>query len=82
MTLTRSEPSIDQLLVDPLIRKMLRADRVALADFECVLRAAAARLHDREDIIPGNSHGGVRRPQPVWRRACAGAEFRRSPRPW
>ncbi|KRB54967.1 hypothetical protein ASE04_29195 [Rhizobium sp. Root708] len=35
--------TISQVLKDPLIRQMLRADRVSLGDFEKLLEAAASK---------------------------------------
>lgn len=42
-----SDMSISEMLHDPLVRQMLRADRVSLADFAVLLKNAAVERSER-----------------------------------
>lgn len=60
--------TLSQVLTDPLIRQLMRADGVTFADFAALLENAAAgrpsKIHDR---VPGFASSGVRNfSAPAW----------------
>jgi hypothetical protein len=63
MALNFREPSVDELLADPLILKVMRADHVEAAEFERTLRIAAGHLEGAARAEPSmGSPPGAYRP--------------------
>lgn len=46
-----AEMTMSEMLHDPMIRQMLRADRVSLADFAVLLKNAATRRSKRSAVV-------------------------------
>jgi hypothetical protein len=48
------EPSLAELLADPLTRSLMKADRVDVEAFEMMIRSAAERVRNKDRAGPGS----------------------------
>lgn len=50
------EMTLPEVLSDPLIRQLMRADKVSLQAFKALLREAAARVEEEADVKAAAAH--------------------------
>ena len=52
----RSEPSLSEVMADPIIHAVMRRDGVTAEQLATLLRNASARIDDRQNRAAGSRH--------------------------